>query len=277
MLANWMKRDCLCPGDEKSLEGDWSAFDLQRINSAEHPWFDRAYDTLWQEFGKENEMETREVILQRIQRLDGQNSCGWKLSYELLAVTKGETLVAVRDHTVIVPEESTAVASVVHLSHNLVMPNFRRCGIAGWMRSLPVAAARERVGRQGGKIFLACEMEHYTEKDPACLIRLRSYEKAGFRKVDPAVVHYLQPDFRTPEAIEADKNRPVPLVLILRTANEPALDVIRGDELRLIVKALYAMYGCEIESRVLAPCLQSIAMYPVEECQIRLVPPTTPE
>ncbi|MFN8642745.1 MAG: hypothetical protein U0802_14240 [Candidatus Binatia bacterium] len=43
------------------------------------------------------------------------------------------------------------------------------------------------------------------------MARLRSYDRAGFRKIDPDAVRYAQPDFRPPAEIDASSVQPVPL------------------------------------------------------------------
>ncbi len=106
----------------------------------------------------------------------------------MILVRRAE-VVAVRDHTAIL-EENEAHA-IVHLSHNLVSPATRRTGPASWLRALPIATARECIEQHGtprdARVTLAAEMEYPEPNDPAQMIRLQAYERAGFRKIDPGL------------------------------------------------------------------------------------------
>src|SRR5262249_29001609 len=132
----------LAPGDSKSAALDLSAFEVHRIRSIGDPWFEPAYAQLWAEFGAKAEMELRETLAARFRLAPA-------MAYEMVLVRKDGAFAAVRDHTAISTEEET----VVHLSHNLVAPDFRRSGLAGWMRAFPVLSAREF--RPGASVTLA--------------------------------------------------------------------------------------------------------------------------
>jgi hypothetical protein len=56
----------LAPGDRGAAGYDWCGKRIHRIRSAEHAWFERAYERLWQEFGARAEMEERAVIEGRL-------------------------------------------------------------------------------------------------------------------------------------------------------------------------------------------------------------------
>lgn len=251
----------LAPGDAKSAALDLAAFEVHRIRTVHDEWFETAYARLWEEFGAKNEMERRETLAARF-------GLAPAMTYELVLVQKQGVFAAVRDHTAIPAEHET----VVHLSHNLVAPDFRRGGLAGWMRAFPVALAREL--RPGVPATLAAEMEYDDGNDPNRAIRLRAYEKAGFLKVDPTRVAYHQPDFRAPAQIDATGAQPVPFQLLLRRVGREDERVLTGAELRRIVHALYAMYGAQFRPKEMAHPALDLAAFPPGDATLALLPPT---
>ena len=252
----------LAPGDAKSAALDLSAFEIYRIRALDDPHFEEAYALLWAEFGWKNEMERREALALRF-------GLAPALRYEILLVKKDGVLAAVRDHTVIPAEGET----VVHLSHNLVAPDFRRRGLAGWMRALPIAAAREAA--PGAPITLVAEMEYDDPADEKRAIRLRAYEQGGFRKIDPRVLHFHQPDFRAPAEIDASGGpQPVPFQLCLRLIGDDGAATITGARVRRIVAALYRMYGPQFRAPDMAHPALDLARYPADDAVIALLPPT---
>ncbi len=221
----------LAPGDARSAALDLAQFDVFRIRSAEDPLFAPAYAQLWEEFGPRHEMERRKVLARRF-------ALAPALLYEMALVRKDGVFAAVRDHTALRAGEE----AIVHLSHNLVAPEWRRTGLAGWMRALPLLAARENF--PGAPVTLVAEMEYESPDDAACAIRLMAYEKAGFKKIDPRVVRYHQPDFRAPKEIDRGGGaRPLPFQLVIRRVDREHEDVIGGAQVREIAAALHAMYA----------------------------------
>ena len=252
----------LAPGDARSAELDLSAFEIHRIRALDDPHFEEAYALLWTEFGWKNEMERRETLALRFSRAP-------EIRYEIILVEKDGVFAAVRDHTVIAADGET----VVHLSHNLVAPDFRRSGLAGWMRALPIATARDFA--PGLPITLVAEMEYDDAADAASVIRLRAYEKGGFRKVDPRAVDYHQPDFRAPAAIDAGGGpQPVPFQLCVRRVGDEDAAAITGAQLRRIVAALYRNYGSQFRPQDMAHPALDLARYPADDAVIPLLPPT---
>jgi len=253
----------LCPGDARSADLDLAAFDVRRIRAADDPYFERAYGYLWDEFGARHEME-------RVETLEARFRLAPEMIYEMVLVEKEGVFAAARDHTVIPCEGAT----VVHLSHNLVAPDFRRSGLAGWMRAFPVLSAREC--RPGAPITLAAEMEYDDGRDSQRAVRLRAYERAGFLKVDPSRVDYHQPDFRSPEEIDgAGGPRPVRFQLLLRRVGREGDSTISGRRLKEIVAALYRMYGAQFRPRDMAHPKLDVSKYPGDEERIALVPPSS--
>ncbi len=250
----------LAPGDARSAALDLAPFSVTRIRSIDDPLFETAYALLWDEFGWKHEMELRDTLARRF-------TLAPEMLYEMALVQKDGAPAAVRDHTAIPAGDEV----VVHLSHNLVLPEWRRGGLAGWMRALPLLTAREL--RPGTPLPLAAEMEHVAPGDPTREIRLRAYGKAGFRKVDPRVVPYHQPDFRAPEAIDASGGpQPVPFQLLLRQVGRESADTISGARLRRIVAALYDMYGRQFRSQDMRHPALNLSAFPPEDESIGLLP-----
>jgi hypothetical protein len=118
-------------------------------------------------------------------------------------------------------------------------------------------------------------MEHPRTEFPNGFIRLKAYEKAGFKKVDTTMVKYFQPDFRPPAEIDASGGpRPLPFSLILRRVGREHEQVIRGAELRAIVDSLYGMYGAGFREQDMAAVWRTLPQYPADESAIPLVSPT---
>jgi len=276
-LQEWMIPDDLAPGDKKSLERDWSGIELHRIESTTDRHFDTAFGSLWAEFGSVGEIEQADVLAERLRWDPAIFVNGCAMRYRMMLVTAGGEFAAVRDHTAIVLEHSPGV--VVHLSHNLVAPAWRRSGVAGWLRALPVTTARSVLAAQNrptnSSITLVGEMEHPDIAKPGTQIRLKAYEKAGYRKVDPSRVNYLQPDFRPPREIDLSGGpQPIPLTLIVRRVGRETEEFITGAEVRHIAASLYKMYGAAFRAQDMAAVDPTLADYPADDEKIRLVLPT---
>ncbi len=279
MLQNWMIPADLAPGDMKSLERDWSDVELHHIDSAEDEKFDTAFGALWAEFGAANEIEQPAVLARRMRWSGHSLQEGCALRYRMLMITSRGKFAAVRDHTAIVLDGKPG--AIVHLSHNLVAPEWRRSGLAGWLRALPVQTGRNCLAAQGRStdepVVLVGEMEHPDSTNKATSIRLIAYEKAGYRKVDPAYINYLQPDFRPVEEIDLDgRPRPIPMLLLVRKVGRESDEFISGAEVRHIVEALYRMYLTGFRPSDMKPLFANLADYPDFAKSIPLLPPTQP-
>lgn len=276
MLQPWMIPADLAPGDAKGLERNWSDLELTRVESAEDSAFDVAFGALWSEFGAKGEVEQASVLAKRL-LWQGRNLIdGYALRYRMMLLTSGGRFAAVRDHTAIIPPSRSG--AFVHLSHCLIAPDWRRTGLASWMRTLPLQTARHCLTNQflpeTLPITLVAEMEHLDENDPASVTRLKAYQKAGFKKVDPSRVDFYQPDFRAPVEIDLDgQARLLPLTLIVRRFGREEEDSILGGELREMVGALYGMYGATFRPEDMAPALATLDRYPAAEERIALLPP----
>ena len=269
----------LAPGDQAALRLEASAIRVWPVRSADDPWFSRAYERLWAEFGESNEMEKREVIASRLAWDPARPIGGHRYLYEMLVVEREGELVAVRDHTAITPVQRSAApgAVIVHLSHVLVEAHWRGKGLAGWLRAFPLQAARECAAAGGagaGSITLVAEMEPPAQADAATLRRLASYGRAGFRKIDPARVHYAQPDFRSAAAIDASGVQPIPLGLVIRRVGRENEPQIRGAEVRAIVAALYGMFALHVRAEHMTSLWAAHDELPADEDLLDLVHPT---
>jgi GNAT superfamily N-acetyltransferase len=277
-LQNWMIPSDLAPGDTKSLQRDWSGMDLQCIESADDAAFDAAFGALWAEFGANNEVEQPTVLSRRLLWRGHELVQGCALRYRLMLLTSAGKFAAVRDHTAIVREGIEG--AIVHLSHNLVSPEWRRTGLAGWLRALPIQTARECLSAQRRRvdspITLVGEMRFLDRNDPATLVRLKAYEKAGYQMIDPRKVKYLQPDFRAPGEIDLSGGpRPLSLALIVRRVGREKESSISGAEIAGLVEALYRMYAVTFRQRDMAPLIESLQAYPAPDEVIDLLPPAT--
>jgi hypothetical protein len=252
----------LAPGETRSASLDFEAFEVHTIRSTRDEWFETAYQALWDEFGAKGEMELRETLEARFKLTP-------LMVYEMVLVRKDGEMAAVRDHTII----PSAGEVVVHLSHNLVLPNFRRTGLAGWMRALPVVSARQL--SPGDFLTLAGEMEYDDGKDTDRAIRLKAYEKAGFLKIDPGAVRYFQPDFRAPAIIDQTGGaRPLPFQLLVRRVGREDELTITGSEVRRTVQAIYRMYAAQFRPQDMAHPSLSLDSYPGDDEAVALIPPT---
>jgi hypothetical protein len=277
-----LRAEDLAPGDRSEAARDWSDVRVRRVRGADDPDFEAAYGRLWNEFGPRGEMETRSVIRDRLAWDPARPVGRTALAYELLVLRRAGAVAAVRDHTAVVrlDERGQPLAApvVVHLSHSFVEPAQRGSGLIAWLRALPLEAAR-RCARAAGApaqtpIVLVAEMEALDAAEPARLARLRSYERAGFLKLDPAAAPYAQPDFRPPEQLAHSAPRSVPLALVLRRVGREHEASVPAAEVAAIVEAIYAVYAVHVPAAALAPLRDAAARWTAREPSFRLLPPT---
>lgn len=267
----------LAPGDARAASFDFSGFELHLIRSSSHPLFDQTFRKLWDEFASHGGMETRDVIVDRLHWNPARPAGAWSLLYRMIAVSRLGRIVAARDCSAICNRETAPDEVVVHLSHVLVDAEYRGTGLAGWMRAFPVQIAREcHAGATGpARLTLVAEMEYPTAHDPMSYKRLASYESAGFLKVDPSRVRYVQPDFRDPVEIDSGGGPvPLPYQLVLWRIGRESERQISGGEIRRLVTALYAMYGRSFRPQDMEAAYRTLDKYPGDEQIVRLLPPT---
>jgi GNAT superfamily N-acetyltransferase len=260
--------DELAPGDRAAAALDTAGFEIHRIRRIQEPLFETGYAALWEEFGACGEMERRAT-------LEARFGADTRFLYEMAVVLSRGRLAAVRDHTAVAMDG----AVVVHLSHNLVLPEWRRTGLAGWMRALPVHTGRRCAEANGlppgAPLVLVAEMEFFDPLQPATGHRLKAYEKAGFKKVDPRAFAYHQPDFRAPEQIDASGGaKPLPFQLVLRRLGREGETAINGKELRTVASALRDLYAEQLRPADMAHPALSLERCPGDSVPVVLLAPT---
>ena len=246
----------LAPGDQIPHADLPPSLELCRIESADNALFDEVYLLLEAEFGRANEIETRAVLTDRLSwRANQANAQGFAMAYELLALKVDGQVAAVRDHSATISHGGLTV----HLSHVLVLPEWRRKGLATVPRTLPVSFAKRTAALAGcpeAMITLFCEMEPAANHSLACQIRRKSYENAGFLGI-PAGHGYLQPDFRAQELIQSDPAgaQPVALDILFRRLGREEEKEITGAELIVDECALQinANHNMQVVRRLVGP------------------------
>ncbi|HEY8154390.1 MAG TPA: hypothetical protein VII72_09720 [Myxococcota bacterium] len=274
-----LRSDDLAPGDRAADAADLR---VHRIRDSADPDFEAAYQRLFAEFGPRGEMETRAVIEARLTWDPARPIGRAALAYELLVLRRGGAIAALRDHTAVVRLDARgrpeAGPLVVHLSHAFVVPAHRGHGLAAWLRALPLQTARRCAAAAGrapdAAVVLVAEMEAPDPAEPERMPRLRSYERAGFRKVDPAAAPYAQPDFRSSEALAGATPRPVPLGLVLRRVGRESESAMPAAELAAVVEAIYAVYAVHVPAASLDPLRAAAKDWTARHATFRLLPPT---
>ena len=263
--------ELLAPGDGKSAALDPANFSWKRIRSTEDPKFNEAYAALWAEFGAKHEMETVATLTARFAHTTN-------MQYEMIVAREEDgQIAAVRDHTAVWVDNEV----VVHLSHVLVAAQWRRSGLAGWMRAVPILVAREVADRHGAQlapITLVGEMEYDDGSDLQRGIRLKAYERAGYLKVEPGFARYHQPDFRETTVIDASGGPcPLPFQLIVRQVGREGDRIVPAERVKHWVRALYSMYGAQFRPSDMAHIRLCLDHYDADpRAAVALLPPTHP-
>jgi GNAT superfamily N-acetyltransferase len=207
--------------------------------------FDEGYAALDAEFGPKGELERREVLAMWFAgpRTPPEGWAPWiGCRYHLLLARSrgaGGGLAGVRDCFVAL--DAGAGRCVVILSHAVVLPPYRRSGVATLLRAAPAALAR-RTG--AAEITLFAEMEPVAPEDPATVVRLIAYGKAGFWAIPPAVLPYAQPDFRDVAALGVEAV-PLPLIPIVRQVGEEARGEIPRARVEACLRHVHAVHSCD--------------------------------
>lgn len=253
----------LAPGDSTPHPALPDGLRLHIVESTADPLFETAYSLLDEEFGAKGEMEAREILAARMKWDPKKPTGGCRMLYHLMLLMKDDECVGLRDHTAITSDGCDAV--VVHLSHVLVVPKWRRKGLAAILRTVPVITARkcaELVGKQDAPITLFCEMEPIDLSIPANKIRRTSYGRAGFLALG-AKLGYMQPDFRPPAAIDADPegSKPLPLDILFRRIGRETETIIPGGEVAANVELIYAMYSAGFRESDMVPCYRWLKQF----------------
>jgi len=269
----------LASGDGKSLGLDRGGLEVTRIQTSRDPLFGVGYEQLWGEFGAQHEMESREVIEQRLAWHPAKQKADCWMRYEMLLVRHQGRFAAVRDQTAIVTCRSGTPHAVVHLSHILIDPAWRRTGLAGWLRAWPIQTGRACLAAAGfpvtSSMTLVLEMESPDAGFEKAMIRLKAYDKAGFKKVDSSVISYFQPDFRPPRDIDASGGpRPLPFNMLVRRIGREDEPSLRAGEVREVVECLYRMYGAGCREKDMEGLWRGFEEYPGNDVMIALIAPS---
>jgi hypothetical protein len=258
-MSHWPKfinpKD-LAPGDRIPHPALPRGLTLHIVESPSDPLFETAYKLLDEEFGAKGELETRDVLKSRMlwKPTEPQNGCG--MLYNLMLLMVGDECVALRDHTAIMRADYEEV--VVHLSHVLVTPKWRRKGLAAILRTIPIITARNcatALGKPESPIALFCEMEPIDLTIAANKIRRTSYEQAGFLALG-AGLGYMQPDFRPFDKIDADPAgpKPIPFDILLRRVGIEKKNTVGSQKVVAEVELIYAMYATGFRPQDMTPC-----------------------
>lgn len=207
--------------------------------------FDAGYRLLDAQFGALNELERREV-LERWFRAGSLSPAGDAIHahYHMLLVYDGERIAAVRDGFSAVDAGRARVVEL--MSHSLVLPEWRRTGVAALLRAGPVVYAK-RHAPPGAEISVVAEMELLDPHEPDTLVRLVAYGRAGFRVIPPPLLAYAQPDFRDVDALGIEPV-PIPFMLVVRQVGEEDRDTIRTERALALVDHIAAVHRPSIRA-----------------------------
>lgn len=231
---------------EAKVHAALERFRLQCVGSAQDPAFDEVYGVLAAEFAHRGEMESREVVTSRLRGAFEIETPPLHVRYFLITAREADgTLCGVRDLCVSVDRQS--LRCVVYLAHTLVLPAWRRTGLAALLRAVPATLARREVASLGGDpksadILLAAEMEPVDPRARDTVIRLLAYGRSGFAVIPPAILPYCQPDFRDLEPGGAEP-RPIPLIAVIRWIGQEHRRTVPVAVAEAYVRHLYAVYG----------------------------------
>jgi hypothetical protein len=237
------------------IERETRQFQMWEIMDPSDPLFPTAYETLWNAFGPQGEMEREEAIKSFLVEdpFDPTDS-GTYIRYFLMAARdKNGKLCGVRDGSVLINPSYAPDLCVIYLSHIYMFPEARGTVLSYWLRIAPVEVAiqylldlhqrgkivlpaPDRPGKNFGmRLDLCAEMEYFTPEDRVSWQRVLFYGRGGFDVINPRHFPYLQPDFRDPDVIRQTGNRPLPfMMLVRRMGNERQATMSIGEATGLI-------------------------------------------
>jgi 4-aminobutyrate aminotransferase/(S)-3-amino-2-methylpropionate transaminase len=249
MTEPWPFRDGDIPPGEnpEKARAALQRFQLEEVRRDEA--FTIGYDTLDVQFGPVGEIERRDV-LGRWFREGSLSRAGSvvQVTYHMSLVWDGDALAGVRDDFTAVDRETGRV--VAFMSHSLVLPAWRRTGLATLLRALPAAHARvdaERLGIAASERSLLAEMEMMEPDRQETRVRLLAYGKAGFRVVPPWHLPYAQPDFRDLAALGVVA-QPVPMMILVRQVGEESLTTVDPRRARTLLDHLAAVHAPTVDA-----------------------------
>jgi GNAT superfamily N-acetyltransferase len=200
--------------------------------------FDAAYAMLDAQFGPRGELERKHVLAAWV-AAGAREVAGLRIRYHLLVARDAAGAVAgVRD-CYVTCDDARRVC-VVYLAHVLVLPPYRRTGLARQLRDFPVELARAQMAPDS-ELVLAAEMEHADER-PETRVRLLAYGRDGFAAIPWDVLPYHQPDFRDLDALGAAPE-PLPLLLVVKHVGHEARGWLPAPLAAACVEHLYAVFS----------------------------------
>ncbi|WP_437998511.1 hypothetical protein WMF26_50170 [Sorangium sp. So ce185] len=247
--------------------------------------FDEGYRALDEVFGPKGELERRKVLAAWFAGQHTDPAAPIEARYHMLlarSVDDGR-LAGVRDGYVTL--DRAARRCVVLLSHALVLPAYRRSGLAALLRAAPVALARRALegaglGGSSAEVMLAAEMEAVDPDDRDTVVRLIAYGRAGFAIIPPAVLPYAQPDFRDLAALGVAPV-PLPLLAVVRQVGEEGRDDIPRARAASFLRHYQTVHAAEVSQGELAPirenALARLAAFPGERVPLIRIPRDTAE
>jgi hypothetical protein len=227
--------------------------------------FDLGYRLLDAEFGARNELERRDVLQRWFERGSlNPPDARIQARYHMLLVRDADgRVVAVRDAFTALDASSRRVVAL--MSHSLVLPPWRRTGVAALIRAAPVVFSRghaRSAGLASVETQLVVEMEPVDPVDRATVIRLVSYARAGFRLVPPWIAPYAQPDFRDTASLGIPY-QPIPFLLLVRQVGEEEREDLSWERLVAALDHLAAIHGPSIDAAQLDEILAHALARPV--------------
>jgi GNAT superfamily N-acetyltransferase len=232
-------------GDDRSKAAD-AATRFRLEPATDRAQFEEGFALLHLQFGPLGEMEREEVLSAWFDRgsLSPPDARVPARYHMLLARDEHGTIAGVRDLWV-TPDRARNRVLVV-LSHSLVLPPYRRSGVASLLRAVPVALARAAL--PGAAIMICAEMDMVRPDDRDAIVRLVAYGRAGFRAIPPEVIGYAQPPFGE----WTDDARPIPMIAIVRVVGSETSPTIPLQLARAFVEHYHAVQDCHCDPRQMA-------------------------
>lgn len=224
--------------DRDKIAGAVERFTWRRAETRDE--FALGYDALFREFEKTADILPRDILERwfaagSLSRADDAIQCEYAmvLAHER---TTG-TFAGVRDCFVTVDRATRR--AVVLLAHTLVVPEFRRTGVAAILRSVPVVLVPD-----ADEILLAGEMDMAVPHPKGTVVRLLAYGRAGFRVIPPPMLPYAQPDFRSLPLPELE---PLPFLCLVRQVGAEDRRDVPLARIRAFVDHIDAVHRCHME------------------------------
>jgi hypothetical protein len=232
--------------------------------------FEEGFALLHLQFGPLGEMEREEVLTAWFDRgsLSAPDAKIPARYHMLLARDELGTIAGVRDLWVTIDRPANRV--VVVLSHSLVLPPYRRSGLASLFRAVPVALARAAL--PDAEVVVCAEMDMVRPDDRDTIVRLMAYGRAGFRAIPPRVIGYAQPPFGE----WTDDARPIPMLAIVRNVGSESAPTIPLPLARAFVEHYHAVQDCHCDPRQMAAVRANVerafAAHPSDPVELAALP-----